>query len=108
MYQKVYISIRDRFPIGDVFFWKICPQSEMCPFVEGEFMIKIEEIKEELKNILLSIAHNPQTLLGMKINCTAKAQNYLPSGAIKILLQNMVIYLILFLVKYREMIIDMK
>ncbi len=45
--------------------------------------------EEELKNILLSIAHNPQTLLGMKINCTAKAQNYLPSGAIKILLQNM-------------------
>ena len=45
--------------------------------------------EKEFENILLGIAHAPQTLLGMKTNCIKKAQNYLPSDAIKILLQNM-------------------
>ena len=45
--------------------------------------------EKEFENILLYIARNPQTLIDMKANCIKKVRNYMPSDAIKILLNNM-------------------
>ena len=41
--------------------------------------------ENELENILLGIAHDPQMLLDMKANCTKKAKDYMPETAIHII-----------------------
>lgn len=45
--------------------------------------------EDKFENVLLSIAHNPQILSGMKANCLSKAHSYLPDRAVEILLHNM-------------------
>lgn len=52
--------------------------------VENETGISYSFLKNEaLEHILLHIANHPEVILGMKKNCLVKAQDFVPSAAIK-------------------------
>jgi len=42
---------------------------------------------DQLEDILLEVALNPQVLINMKKNCICKAKNYIPESAMKIMIQ---------------------
>ena len=47
------------------------------------------ENEEQLKEILITAAQNPETLLDLKENCIKKAKDYIPNKAVEILIKNL-------------------